>query len=42
MNDHAGVWIDHRKAVIVGLTPDGDALCGIPHRRPRLALFNVW
>src|ERR1700677_1049177 len=24
MNDHAGVWIDHRKAVIVGLTPDGE------------------
>jgi hypothetical protein len=24
MNDHAGVWIDHRKAVIVGLTPEGE------------------
>jgi hypothetical protein len=24
MNDHAGVWIDHRKAVIIGLTPDGE------------------
>jgi hypothetical protein len=24
MNDHAGVWIDHRKAIIVGLTPDGE------------------
>jgi hypothetical protein len=24
MNDYAGVWIDHRKAVIVGLTPDGE------------------
>jgi hypothetical protein len=24
MNDHAGVWIDHRKAMIVGLTPDGE------------------
>jgi len=24
MNDHVGVWIDHRKAVIVGLTPDGE------------------
>jgi hypothetical protein len=23
MNGHAGVWIDHRKAVIVALTPDG-------------------
>jgi hypothetical protein len=23
VNDHAGVWIDHRKAIIVGLTPDG-------------------
>jgi hypothetical protein len=24
MNDNAGVWIDHRKARIVGLTPDGE------------------
>ena len=24
MNDHAGVWIDHRKAVVIGLTPDGE------------------
>ncbi len=24
MNDHAGVWIDHHKAIIVGLTPDGE------------------
>jgi hypothetical protein len=23
MNEHAGVWIDHRKALVVGLTPDG-------------------
>jgi hypothetical protein len=22
--DNAGVWIDHRRAVIVGLTPDGE------------------
>jgi len=24
MNDNAGVWIDHRKARIVGLTPEGE------------------
>jgi hypothetical protein len=24
MNDNAGVWIDHRRARIVGLTPDGE------------------
>jgi hypothetical protein len=24
MNDYAGVWIDHRKAVVIGLTPDGE------------------
>jgi hypothetical protein len=24
MNEHAGVWIDHRKALVVGLTPDGE------------------
>jgi len=24
MNEHAGVWIDHHKAIIVGLTPDGE------------------
>jgi len=24
MNDHAGVWIDHRKALIVALTPGGE------------------
>jgi hypothetical protein len=24
MLDHAGVWIDHRKAIIVGLTADGE------------------
>jgi hypothetical protein len=24
MRDHAGVWIDHRKAMIVGLTADGE------------------
>jgi hypothetical protein len=32
MNDHAGVWIDHRKAVIVGLTPDGEITTVIPSR----------
>jgi hypothetical protein len=26
MNDNAGVWIDHRKARIVGLTPDGELI----------------
>jgi hypothetical protein len=26
MNDHAGVWIDHRKAEVVGLTPDGEVV----------------
>jgi len=24
VNAHAGVWLDHRKAVIVALTPDGE------------------
>jgi hypothetical protein len=26
MTYHAGIWIDHRKAVIVVLTPDGETL----------------
>jgi hypothetical protein len=32
MNDHAGVWIDHRKAVIVGLTPNGEVITVILSR----------
>jgi hypothetical protein len=32
MNDHAGVWIDHHKAIIVGLTPDGEVTLVIPSK----------
>jgi len=32
VNDHAGVWIDHRKAIIVGLTADGEVTTVIPSK----------
>jgi hypothetical protein len=30
MNTHAGLWIDHRKAIVVLITDDGETLQEIP------------